>query len=105
MQYIGKVKYVSPKDKYIFKGNTHQLFFEKRDYFKFEKEVRLISSLQYSNYDELLQLPIGIKLHVNIDILIEEIYLAPHATESFKSLVEMKLASQNLNKNITYSDI
>ncbi|GGK17629.1 hypothetical protein GCM10007962_09810 [Yeosuana aromativorans] len=104
-QYIGLVKYINPKAPYFFKGNMFQLFLEKREYFKFENEVRLITILDYKNTEELLLLPEGIRIKTNINTLIEEIYLAPKANQNFKSLIELKLKSIDLMKKVNYSDI
>ncbi len=105
-QHIGEINYVNFfSGSYTFRGNMFQPLFEKRDYFEFEREVRLITSLPAENNSELLKLPIGTKIDINPDILIEEIYLAPHADESFKLLVEMKMESLGLSKPIHFSGI
>ncbi len=58
--YIGKIKYVNPHGSYQFGGNTFQFFFEKRDYFSFENEIRILTTLGYKDSKELLNLPSGI---------------------------------------------
>lgn len=104
-QYVGKIKYVNPEETYIFKGNTYQLFFEKRDYFLFENEIRLLTSLPYENGRELLELPAGTKLEIEPETLIDEICLAPLADKNFKKLIELKLADIRLNKPVNFSDV
>lgn len=104
-QYIGSINYVSQDEKYIFIGNTFQLFFEKRNYFLFEKEIRLITELQYDDYIELLKLPLGTKLNIDYKKLINGIYLAPLANESFKKLIELKLKDINLEVKVSFSNI
>ena len=81
------------------------MFFEKRDYFAFESELRIMIELPYKDYSELLVLPTGTKIDIDPDVLIEEVYLAPNADENFKELVEMKMESLNLNKPISFSGI
>ncbi len=104
-QYIGLVNYINPNRNYNYYGNTYQFFFEKREYFKFENEARIVTSLRYNDSKELLLLPEGIKINIDLDELIDEIYLAPKADQNFKSLIELKLSSLNLNKTVRFSDI
>ncbi len=105
-QYIGQIKYVRPDTDYTFEGNTFQLFFEKRDYFAFENEVRILVDYPYKDNDELLQLPNGIKIDIDPEKLIDEILLAPGATQELKELIENKLSSNNLKGiDVSYSDI
>jgi len=104
-QYIGKINYVNPKGDYFFRGNTYQLFFEKRDYFVFENEIRIMTSLPYKNGRELLELPFGTKIEIIPEKLINEIYLAPLADENFKNLIELKLRDINLDIPVKYSEV
>lgn len=103
--YIGKVKYVDPNRTYKFGGNTFQFFFEKRNYFSFENEVRILVNLNYKDDTELLKLPPGIFVQVNPQFLIKEIKLAPLADESFKKLIELKLKDMNLKIPVVFSEI
>ena len=104
-QYIGKINYVNPKETYVFAGNTFQLFFEKRDYFVFENEIRIMTTLPYENGRELLELPLGTKLNVSPEKLINEIYLAPLADQNFKNLIELKLKDIKMEIPVSYSDV
>jgi hypothetical protein len=103
--YIGKIDYINPHGNYQFKGNTLQFFFEKRNYFSFENEIRILTTLDYVDNKELLELPPGIFIKTNPEILIKEIKLAPLADESFKKLVELKLSNMGLNIPVTFSEI
>lgn len=103
-QYIGKINYVDPNGKYYFDGNIFQFFYEKRNYFEFEKEIRLITILN-KDRKEILDLPSGISIKIKPEMLIKEIKLAPLADESFKKLIELKLSNSNLNIPVTFSDI
>jgi len=80
-------------------------FFEKRKYFSFENEVRIMTIRRYNGYKELLELPIGTFVKINPDQLIKEVKLAPFATESFKKLIELKLTEVNINVEVKYSEI
>jgi hypothetical protein len=103
-QFIGKVNYVdfnSPN--YVFRANTFQFFLEKRDYFKFENETRIITELQYNGFEELLKLPTGIRIKVNLNTLIEEIKIAPLGDENFKKIIERKLNEKEIDASVSYS--
>ncbi len=104
-QFIGKVNYVNPTGPYTFSGNTFQFFFEKRSYFQFEKEVRLLTEIQSKNHDELLKLPFGTTINIDPKVLINSIYLAPLADVNFKNLIELKLKDINIKTSINFSDI
>jgi hypothetical protein len=104
-QYIGQVNYVTPKHNYAFHGNTFQFFYEKRDYFAFEKEVRIISILPHKEAKDLIGLPTGCHVQINSNLLIDEIRLAPLANENFKNLIALKLEALKLDIPITFSEI
>lgn len=103
--YIGKINYINPHGSYQFRGNTLQFFFEKRDYFSFENEIRILTTLSYEDNRKLLELPPGIFIKTNSEILIKEIKLAPLAGDSFKKLVELKLSSMGLDIPVSFSEI
>ncbi len=105
IQRIGCVKYINHNSGYIFRGNTYQLFFEKRKYFSFEHEIRVLTELMFENYDELLKLPLGTSINIKPEILINEIYLAPLADLSFKKLIDLKLKELNLKIPVKFSEI
>ncbi len=104
-QYIGKVEYINTNEKYCFKGNTFQLFFQKRDYFSSEKELRILTEYNYKDYFELQNLPLDIKIDIDYSKLIKEIYLSPITNDSFKKLIELKLKSINLDVPVKTSNI
>lgn len=104
-QQIGKVKYIDSDGPYRFRGNTYQFFFEKRNYFIFEKEVRILTELQFKDYTELLNLPLGITIEIDPNKLINEIVLAPKADMNFKKLIELKLKDSNILAKVSFSDI
>ncbi len=103
--YIGKINYVDPNKSYEFKGNAFQFFFEKRVYFSFENEVRVLTTMKYNGNRELLELPPGTFIKIKPETLIKEIKLAPLAGESFKKLIELKLADMKMNIPVTFSEI
>lgn len=103
--YIGQIEYINPQNNYFFRSNAFQLFFEKRMYFSFENEVRILTVKTAANSDEINKLPDHVFIKVNPKILIKEIKLAPLASESFKTLVELKLKNLNLDIPVTFSEI
>lgn len=105
IQRIGIVKYFNPSNDYTFKGNTYQLFFEKRIYFLFEQEIRILTELTFENDKELLKLPLGYSIDIKPEVLINEIYLAPLADVNFKNLIELKLKELNLKIPVQFSGI
>lgn len=105
VQHLGNVKYVNENINFIFRGNAYQLFYEKRKFFEFEQEVRLISTLDFNNYEELLKLPLGTKIIINPEKLINEIYLAPLADNKLKRIIESKLNDIGINISVNFSFI
>jgi hypothetical protein len=103
--YIGKIKYVNPNENYLFNGNTFQFFFEKRDYFSFENEIRILTTLEYNGNQELLKLPPGTFVKTKPEFIIKEIKLAPLASDSFKNLIELKLSNAGLRVPVSFSEI
>lgn len=105
IQRIGVINYFDRSSGYIFRGNTYQLFFEKRKYFLFESEIRVLTEIMFENHEELLKLPLGNSIDIKPEILITEIYLAPLADVNFKSLIELKLKELNLKIPVKFSNI
>jgi hypothetical protein len=105
VQYLGNVKYVTENNRFTFGGNAYQLFYEKRKFFEFEQEVRLISTLDFNNYEELLKLPLGTKIIINPEKLIDEIFLAPLGDNSLKRIIESKLNDIGINLPVNLSSI
>lgn len=103
--YIGKINYVDPNKSYEFNGNAIQFFFEKRVYFSFENEVRVLTSMRYNNSRDLLELPSGTFIKIKPEIFIKEIKLAPLADESFKKMIELKLSDLKMKIPIKFSEI
>lgn len=89
--FIGKINYLDyEKDKFDY-GNIFCYFLNKRKSFEHEKEVRAIVDLGIENpiskanelhYDE------GLYIKVNVNQLIESIYLAPYSPDWFVELVD-----------------
>lgn len=79
--YIGEVRYYDDKNPKYKTGNTFYSFLTKNNYYEFESEVRCITTL--SNDDEKTTK----NIIVDLNELIEEIYISPFAEKS--GLVEI----------------
>ena len=88
-QYIGEVNYIDYKKEYIPSENTFFPFLFKRKSFQYEREVRVISDVTKFN----LEIDNGLKIDVNLEELIEKIYIHPKSENWYKKLV-MDLVSR-----------
>ena len=96
--WIGEVEYIDfrewePKNRF-FNGdipNTLKAFFLKWHYFKYENEIRAVINKAYSNHKK----EIGISVSVNLNELIERIYLSPDADQEYEKKVKDLLGKHN----------
>ncbi len=82
-QYIGEVNYIDYKKEYIPFDNTFFPFLFKRKSFQYEREVRVISDVTKFN----IEIDNGLKIDVNLEELIEKIYIHPKSENWYKKLV------------------
>ncbi|WP_166921885.1 DUF2971 domain-containing protein [Flavobacterium poyangense] len=82
-QYIGKVNYIDYKKEYIPFDDSFFPFLFKRKSFQYEREVRIITDTSESS----IKLNDGIKINVDINQLIEKIYIHPKSENWYKKLV------------------
>lgn len=82
-QYIGEVNYIDYKKEYIPFDDMFFPFLFKRKSFQYEREVRIITDTSQSS----IKLNDGLKINVNIDQLIEKIYIHPKSENWYKKLV------------------
>ena len=90
---IGKVKYIDFTNRFAFINGP---FWYKRKSFEYENEVRLITTKIHSN-DK------GVYIPVNIDTLIEKIYVSPYASEWFFDVVKNVVEKYSIKAEVTYS--
>lgn len=100
--YCGMVKYIN-YDEDIFNCsycfvNLFLPYVHKRTSFIHEKEYRAITTIRGSKLDEIGNED-GIKIPVNIELLIEEIVVAPKSKDWFLGLVNETLKKFNINKS------
>ncbi|EJP83496.1 MULTISPECIES: DUF2971 domain-containing protein [Bacillus cereus group] len=106
--FIGKVKYVDPAKYKNLNNSFIEPFFTKRMSFSHEKEVRLIYAPVIDVYDDE-QCPdesiIGKNIRMNLDELIEKVYVSPDAAPWFVEVVRVVLEKFDVNAEIVHSDL
>ncbi|WP_324758168.1 hypothetical protein [Haloarcula montana] len=116
---IGEVKYIDYQDTSIPEDNMYHRFLHKRKSFEHEKELRaIIDDLPTTGeveYDEEVQAPArrinwddlddGKYVSVDIESLIETIYLSPTSPGWMKDLLQSICSSYNLDFEVIQSDL
>lgn len=92
---IGRINYIDMSNKLT---GVNDSFWFKRIAFEHEKEVRAI----IYDHDSKVY---GKLIPVNLNILIDKIYLSPTSEDWYKSLVDDVMKKYNFNKKIMISDI
>jgi hypothetical protein len=82
-QFIGEVNYIDYKKEYIPFDDMFFPFLFKRKSFQYEREVRIITDVA----ENKTMLNDGLKINVDIDQLIETIYIHPKSENWYKNLV------------------
>ena len=100
-QFIGEVNYIDYKKEYIPFDNMFFPFMFKRKSFQYEREVRIISDLAESN----IKINDGIKIDVDINQLIEKIYIHPKSENWYKKLVIELVSKLDYTIEIEKSDL
>ena len=100
-QYIGEVNYIDYKKEYIPFDDMFFPFLFKRKSFQYEREVRIISDVTQSN----IKLNDGLKINVDINQLIEKIYIHPKSENWYKNLVIQLVKQLGFDFSIEKSDL
>lgn len=100
-QYIGEVNYIDYKKEYIPFDDMFFPFLFKRKSFQYEREVRIIADL--SEHD--IKINEGLKIEVDIDQLIEKIYIHPKSENWYKKLVIELVDKLGFDFEIEKSDL
>lgn len=107
---MSKVQYIDYKTEFFDPSNIFNLAIHKRKSFEFEQEVRCI----YMNVPESrkekqsvldVETPIGMKIPVDLNALVEKIYLSLYAPSYLEENVKMIMDKWNLHKDVIYSDL
>lgn len=100
-QYIGEVNYIDYKKEYIPFDDMFFPFLFKRKSFQYEREIRILSDVTDSN----IKLNEGLKINVNINQLIEKIYIHPKSENWYKNLVIQLVEQLGFDFTIEKSDL
>ena len=100
-QYIGEVNYIDYKKEYIPFDDMFFPFLFKRKSFQYEREVRILSDVTQSN----IKLNDGLKINVDINQLIEKIYIHPKSENWYKNLVIELVSKLGFDFTIEKSDL
>ncbi|WP_320814395.1 hypothetical protein [Flavobacterium sp.] len=100
-QNIGAVNYIDYKKEYIPFEDTFFPFLFKRKSFQYEREVRIISDTSGNR----VSINDGLKVDVDIDQLIEKIYIHPKSENWYKNLVIELMQKLDFNIAIEKSDL
>lgn len=93
---IGRVNYIDYSTSY---AGINECFWFKRKSFEHEREVRALVS------DHSREHPVGKLVPVDLDMLIEKIYVSPTAQNWFEEIVQDILLKYGLNKEIAGSSL
>ncbi len=100
-QFIGEVNYIDYKKEYIPFDDMFFPFLFKRKSFQYEREVRIITDVANHN----ITLNDGLKINVNLEQLIEKIYIHPKSENWYKNLVISLVKQLGCDFDIEKSDL
>lgn len=100
-QYIGEVNYIDYKKEYIPFDDMFFPFLFKRKSFQYEREVRIIADISSEN----ITINDGLKIDVDINQLIERIYIHPKSENWYKKLVIELVSKLGFDFEIEKSDL
>ena len=100
-QYIGEVNYIDYKKEYIPFDDAFFPFLFKRKSFQYEREIRIISDVTSQN----LTINDGLKINIDINKLIEKIYIHPKSENWYKKLVIEVVSKLGFDLEIEKSDL
>ncbi|MBX8942483.1 hypothetical protein [Lysinibacillus sp. K60] len=109
--YLGKVDYIDFKNDWMPEGNMFYPFLHKRKSFEHEKEIRLVhqdlpvEDKKGFDYSAEPTHQYGKSIKVDINTLIENIYVSPEAPFWFYELTKKLVEKYNLNKNVFQSEL
>lgn len=105
--YVSDVQYINYEDDFSFgmtrgKANLIAPRFSKRRFFEAEKELR---AMYWETDGKFNKSPIGLDFRVDLNTLIESVYVAPASYPWLKEVVEEILGKYGLNKEVIKSGI
>jgi len=99
--HIGEVNYIDYKKEYIPFDDLFFPFLFKRKSFQYEREVRIITDVTETK----IKLNDGLKINVDINQLIEKIYIHPKSENWYKKLVIQLVTQLGFDFEIEKSDL
>lgn len=100
-QYIGEVNYIDYKKEHIPFDDLFFPFLFKRKSFQYEGEVRIITDIGESE----VKINEGLKINIDINTLIEKIYIHPKSENWYKNLVIQLVKQLGFDFTIEKSDL
>ena len=100
-QFIGEVNYIDYKKEHIPFNDAFFPFLFKRKSFQYEREVRIISDVSSNK----IAINDGLKINVDINQLIEKIYIHPKSENWYKKLVIELVEKLGFDIEIEKSDL
>ena len=100
-QYIGEVNYIDYKKEHIPFDDLFFPFLFKRKSFQYEGEVRILTDIG----DSSVKINEGLKINVDINALIEKIYIHPKSENWYKNLVIQLVKQLGFDFTIEKSDL
>lgn len=104
-QHIGKVNYFDSHLNYNFDSNLFNLIMNKFDYYMFENELRIVNLIPSTTADKEEPESVEVRIKIDLDLLIESVYLAPNATEIEFENMNKFLEENNFKKDLFISGI
>ena len=100
-QYIGEVNYIDYKKEYIPFDDMFFPFLFKRKSFQYEREIRILADLSKQE----IKINDGLKIDIDINQLIEKIYIHPKSENWYKKLVIELVDKLGFDFEIEKSDL
>lgn len=107
--FIGKVKYIDYQTEWLPEGNSFYPFLHKRKSFEHERELRAIIQ-KFPTKDDKIDLTqeifdVGAYIAVDLEILLEKIFVSPTAPKWFTDVVNSIMSKYNLKKEVIQSSL
>ncbi len=106
--YVGEVNYLDYEKDLFNYGNVFCYFFNKRKSFDHEKEIRALVSHAIENPKRKANEPydgFGVNIKIDINKLIEKIYVAPFSPEWYFDLIKSVLKRYDIQFDIVQSSL
>jgi hypothetical protein len=101
--FLGTIKYIDYDVDFIDEGNAYHPLISKRKSFEHEREVRALLTRFPTNGFEQPPKEHGIAVPVNIENLIQKIYIAPSTPDWFASLVQSIIKRYGYDFEVVHS--